>query len=68
MVGDAPGVAGAVIPAGASGIRIRGLTPEEDAELRRLHFLTAFGPLAAWMRNRLIELRGRDRRNTVREP
>ena len=45
-----------------------GLTPEEDAELRRLHFLHRFGAIAGRFKARYAELRSRDRRNTIREP
>ena len=45
-----------------------GLTPDEDAELRRLHFLGRFGVIATRVARRYDELRHRDRRNTIREP
>ena len=45
-----------------------GLTPEEDWELRRLHFLNRFGAVAEHMKARYAELRSRDRRAVVREP
>jgi hypothetical protein len=45
-----------------------GLTPTEDAELRRLHYLRRFGALTDDVAERLTSLRGRDRRLEVREP
>jgi hypothetical protein len=45
-----------------------GLTPEEDAELRRLHFFGRFGVVASMIARRYDELRGRDRRTSIREP
>jgi hypothetical protein len=45
-----------------------GLTPEEDAELRRLHFMLRFGAVASRFTQRYVELRRRDRRIEVREP
>jgi len=45
-----------------------GLTPEEDAELRRLHFFRRFGVVASRFARRYDDLRGRDRRDSVREP
>ena len=45
-----------------------GLTPEEDAELRRLHFMIRFGAVAQRFTQRYVELRRRDRRIEVREP
>jgi len=45
-----------------------GLTPEEDAELRRLHFFRRFGVVASKFARRYDELRGRDRRLSIREP
>jgi hypothetical protein len=45
-----------------------GLTPEEDWELRRLHFLNRFGAIADSLKARYTELRARDRRASVREP
>lgn len=44
-----------------------GLTPEEDAELRRLVYLDLVGQLDPLMRERVVELRRRDRRNVVRQ-
>ena len=44
------------------------LTPEEDAELRRLAALAAFGALTPALAEEYAELRARDRRQTVREP
>jgi hypothetical protein len=45
-----------------------GLTPEEDAELRRLHFMLRFGTVGDRFVERYLELRRRDRRTEVREP
>ena len=45
-----------------------GLTPEEDWELRRLHFLNKFGAVAGRLKVRYAELRARDRRASVRDP
>ena len=45
-----------------------GLTPEEDAELRRLHFFRRFGVVASRFARRYDNLRDRDRRENVREP
>ena len=45
-----------------------GLTPDEDAELRRLHFFRRFGVVANRVGRRYDELRGRDRRQSIREP
>ncbi|HEX4654157.1 MAG TPA: hypothetical protein VH274_00295 [Mycobacteriales bacterium] len=45
-----------------------GLTPTEDAELRRLHFFRRFGVVATKFARRYDELRGRDRRLDIREP
>jgi hypothetical protein len=44
------------------------LTPEEDAELRRLAALAAFGELADEVAEVHNDLRARDRRKEVREP
>lgn len=44
------------------------LTPEEDAELRRLAALAAFGALTPALAEAYDELRARDRRRSVREP
>lgn len=44
----------------------QGLTRDEDDELRRLHHLSQLGELAGRKRERLIELRVRDRRKDVR--
>jgi hypothetical protein len=46
----------------------RGLSPDEDAELRRLHFFRRFGTMAAWFSGRYGDLRGRDRRMNIRDP
>lgn len=43
------------------------LTPEEDAELRRLVFLVGMGRPDAWVQGRITELRQRDRRGSVRD-
>jgi len=45
-----------------------GLTPAEDAELRRLHFFKRFGVVAGKFARRYDDLRGRDRRLNIREP
>ncbi len=45
-----------------------GLNPSEDADLRRLSFLTRFGLLTRAFRERRIDLRARDRRERVRPP
>ena len=47
---------------------VQGLTPEEDDELRRLHFFQQVGTLAGQKLDRFIELRLRDRRKTIRPP
>lgn len=44
------------------------LDEAEDRELRRLHYLAAFGGLSGGLAERYAELRGRDRRASVREP
>ena len=44
------------------------LTPEEDAELRRLHWFSKVGMLSTAKRERMIELRLRDRRTQIRAP
>jgi hypothetical protein len=44
------------------------LTPEEDAELRRLHWFSKVGILSSAKRERMIELRLRDRRKQIRAP
>lgn len=44
------------------------LSPEEDDELRRLHYLSQNGMLSDWSRSRIEELRPRDRRSTIRPP
>ena len=45
-----------------------GLTPQEDAELRRLNFFNRFGMLTGKSKMRFNELRARDRRESIREP
>ena len=45
-----------------------GLTPEEDAELRRLNFLNRFGMVTGRFKLRFLDLRARDRRTSIREP
>ena len=45
-----------------------GLTREEDDELRRLGYLARFGVLDEIAKERVVELRSRDRRKTIREP
>jgi hypothetical protein len=44
------------------------LTPDEDDELRLLHSLTTFGSVAHSVAARYHALRGRDRRQLVRDP
>ena len=44
------------------------LTPEEDEELRRLNFFEMVGELSNEKKERLIELRLRDRRQEIRAP
>lgn len=45
------------------------LTPEEDAQLRRLHCLEQLGAqLAPQMRQLKDEIRARDRRELIRDP
>jgi hypothetical protein len=44
------------------------LSPEEDDELRRLHYLSQNGMLSDWSRSRIEELKPRDRRSTIRPP
>ncbi|HEX4862568.1 MAG TPA: hypothetical protein VFV02_00760 [Acidimicrobiales bacterium] len=44
----------------------QGLTREEDDELRRLHRFSQLGELAGRKRERLMELRLRDRRKEIR--
>jgi hypothetical protein len=43
------------------------LTPDEDAELRRLHALIRFANGTSALTERYRQLRARDRRNDVRE-
>lgn len=45
-----------------------GLTRLEDNELRRLNWMAQRGMLTEGMRERMIELRLRDRRETIRRP
>lgn len=45
-----------------------GLTRVEDNELRRLNWMSQRGQLTEQMRERMIELRLRDRRETIRRP
>ena len=45
-----------------------GLTPEEDAELRRLAALADFGALGESAAALYADLRARDRRTEIREP
>lgn len=45
-----------------------GLTRVEDNELRRLNWMAQKGQLTEGMRTRMIELRLRDRRKTIRRP
>jgi hypothetical protein len=44
------------------------VSPQEDDELRRLHYLSKLGPLSRRSEQRIIELRLRDRREEIREP
>lgn len=44
------------------------LSYDEDAELRRLEFISQVGSLAEHKQARLLELRARDRRSQVRSP
>lgn len=44
------------------------LTRDEDDELRRLHWISQIGSLALHKRERLLELRVRDRRSEIRPP
>ena len=44
------------------------LTREEDDELRRLHWISQIGFLSQHKRERMVELRLRDRRQVIREP
>jgi hypothetical protein len=44
------------------------LTPDEDAELRRLHLLKSFGMVGNSIVSRYNALKGRDRRKAVRDP
>lgn len=46
----------------------QGLTSEEDDELRRLHYFSQIGTLAGAKLERILELRLRDRRATIRPP
>ena len=46
----------------------KGLTFEEDADLRRLHLMQQFGSVSDRFAERYTELRNRDRRDDVREP
>lgn len=43
------------------------LTPEEDAELRRLHLLVQYVDAAPYLLERYCSLRARDRRSEVRD-
>ncbi|HEX6395736.1 MAG TPA: hypothetical protein VFZ97_20070 [Acidimicrobiales bacterium] len=45
-----------------------GLTPQEDDELRRLHWFSQIGSLGPRKAERMIELRLRDRRAVIRPP
>ena len=44
------------------------LTTDEDDELRRLHWISRIGSLSMSKRERILELRIRDRRNGIRAP
>ena len=44
------------------------LTESEDGDLRRLNYMAKNGMLSDWSRQRMIELRARDRRQMIREP
>ena len=45
-----------------------GLTRVEDNELRRLNWMAQRGTLTEALRERMVELRLRDRRQTIRRP
>lgn len=45
-----------------------GLTRVEDNELRRLNWMAQRGTLTEAMQERMVELRLRDRRQTIRRP
>ena len=44
------------------------LTRQEDDELRRLHWISKIGSLSLHKRERMLELRMRDRRQEIRPP
>lgn len=44
------------------------LSVDEDDELRRLHYLSQVGNLSPWSKERMLELRIRDRRFMIRRP
>lgn len=48
--------------------RGKGLTEEEDDDLRRLSYLAGTAGMSDWSNSRLAELRLRDRRGEVRLP
>lgn len=48
--------------------RAKGLTEEEDNDLRRLSYLAGTAGMSEWSNSRLAELRSRDRRGQVRLP
>jgi hypothetical protein len=52
----------------ASSLDSRGLTTEEDNELRQLTWFSLVGHLSDASQARLLELRARDRRSKVRNP
>lgn len=45
-----------------------GLSRDEDDSLRRLAYMDSNGGLSSWSRERVTELRTRDRRASVRQP
>lgn len=53
---------------GFEGLDTQYLSEEEDNELRRLNFLAQHAELSARSKERLLELRMRDRRAEVRPP
>jgi hypothetical protein len=53
---------------GSVAVEVKALSPAEDAELRRLAALAAFGRLGDAAAALYDELRARDRRSEIREP
>ena len=61
--------AGTIVPDDAPTASLpQGLTREEDDVLRRLYYLSQHGALSDEMREKIIELRLRDRRKEIRPP